>query len=184
MDLFNSPAGRVSLGGILIGLGLLAWHLIPWWYKGSKKKGKKGDGEESGGSRDWRDLIPLGLGLAYGSACAACVGGVLGWGAYGVSNVNAAAGDRALAATTGAQSESRQLNTITYLNDGGSIIVGLGLVALIVLWRRVPKKTRKELGSGLWAGASLAVGAGASGVLGRTISPFLNSLGEPLVGAL
>ncbi|WP_049566825.1 hypothetical protein [Streptomyces sp. SBT349] len=186
MDLFNSPEGRVSLGGILIGLGILVWQVAPWWYKGRKKKGKKGgDGEGSETSRrDWKDLLPLGAGLAYGSACVACVGGVLGWLAYSITNVNAAVGDRALAGTTGAQSQNMPQNTITYLNDGGSIIVALGLITLIVLWKKTPKKTRVELGAGLWAGASLALGAGASGVLGRTISPALNALGDPLVGVL
>lgn len=127
---------------------------------------------------------PLGYGLAFGSACVACVGGVLGWAAYTISNINSSVGDRALAGTTGAQSDAMPQNSITYLNGGGSIIVALGLVALIALWKKFPKRTRVELGSGLWAGASLALGAGASGVLGRTVSPFLNSLGDPLVGVL
>jgi len=185
VNLFNSPTGSVSLGGILIGLGIIAWYGARWYYKG-KKKGKKGDGGDAveTSTRNWHDLLPLTYGLLYGSAMVACVGGILGWVAYYIANINSAIGDNALAGTTGAQSQAMPQNSITYLTGGGSIIVALALAVLISLWKKIPKRIRIQLAAGLWAGASLALGAGASGVLGRTISPLLNSLGDPLVGVL
>ncbi|KAB8162933.1 hypothetical protein FH609_004195 [Streptomyces sp. 3MP-14] len=187
MNLYNSPPGSVSLGGILIGLGILTWYGARWWYKGRPKgKGKKsGDGEAvETSTRDWKELLPLASGLVYGSAMVACVGGLIGWTAYYISNLNSGGGNTALAGTTGAQGRDMATNDITYLTDGGALIVAVALVALIALWKKIPKKKRIQLAAGVWAGVSLAYSSGLAGTLGRTISPLLNGAGDPFVGVL
>jgi hypothetical protein len=183
----DSPAPYVSVGGLAIGLGILAWYLFPWWWKGRKSKnsGKSsGGGQESGSKRDWRELLPLASGLAIGSLAAACTGGLLGWAAHGVSRANESVGDVAVTGATGAEGTGVDQGALPTLNGGAAIVAFLALVAVVALWKKMPEAMRKELAAGGWAGVSLALSAGAAGVLARTVVPAVNSLGDSLTGVL
>lgn len=181
----DSPAPFVSIGGLAIGLAILGWYLVPWWWKGRKTKGKpSGGGPVDSSKRDWRDLLPLGFGLAIGSLAAACTGGLLGWAAHGVSRANASVGDIAVTGTTGTAADGVNQGALPTLNGGAAILALLLLVGTAALWKKMPEAMRKQLGAGAWAGVSLALSAGAAGILARTLVPGANALGDTLTGML
>lgn len=190
MNLTDAPPAYVSIGSLLVGLAILVWQVLPWWWKGRKRKGKKGgkgkdEAVETGGKRDWRDLSPLALGLAFGSLAAACAGGVLGWAAHWVSRANETVGDTAVTGTTGNdEGNGVEQGVLPALNGGAAIVTTLALVALVVMWRKIPEAMRKQLGAGAWAGVSLALSAGAAGIIARAVVPGANAIGTAVLGAL
>ncbi|WP_128977522.1 hypothetical protein [Streptomyces roseicoloratus] len=163
-----TTANVATLGGVAVGLGILTWVLIPWYRK----------------SRDWKELVPFGSGLALGTLSVLAAGGVLGKIAGWILGATNKAGDYALSAGTGAQSPLVTRAGITALDPGGSVILLLFTVGLIAVWRSAKKKIRGSLATGVVCGCSIGLSAGVAGIAGATLVPLANSIGGVLTGFL
>ncbi|MFI8865329.1 hypothetical protein ACIGNW_00200 [Streptomyces sp. NPDC053707] len=179
MNLGN-PA--VSLGGITLGTIILVLVVLRWWKKGGGG-GKKGDG---GGGRDWKQLIPFTIALAFGILAVLAAGPVsaLGlitrfslWGGDGI-------GYAYLVWGIGGNSPNVTRATAVVLTDGGYAMFAIWTAVMIgsFLWSKKLPKLQTALGT--FAGILLGLSQGIAGMAAVPLASAVNAAGTWYAGVV
>jgi hypothetical protein len=175
----------ISTGGMLVGAGLLTAVIVPWWRKPGASAGgfgkTKAGGEPSGG-RSIKALIAPVLVLALGLVLGEQVGGFLGGSARRGSTGANQLGNDGLQQLTGAPPTTVTHPPASQVGAGAAIVILLGLLVLVLVWRKASRQRRRDFGLCLLAGISLAPSAVALTFTGAVTDPTLNWLGEQIVG--
>jgi hypothetical protein len=165
----NIPQNLVTLGGVVVGLSILAWNLTRWWT-GSKK-------------RSIRDLMPFIACALYGMLLILTAGGLLG----GLADValwgSSAIGDAALEYGVGAGTPNVTRSSSLVLTDGGSAAVIVSTVILIAVWTR-KRGFRWDFALNITCGISLGLSSGVAGWAAMVLGPVVNTAGDAIVGLL
>lgn len=154
----------VTLGGLVIGLGLLAYRLVDWWPKKVNV-------------RSMRTLLPFAFSWCYGVLLILCAGGLLGglagltlWGANGV-------GDLALVWGVGGQGgDDVSRGTGQALTNGGHAVVLITAFIVVALLRKRSVDTQ-ELLMGLGSGICLGLVKGVAGAAAVPLASVANLAG-------
>lgn len=161
--------GAVTLGGVTIGLSLLAWITVRWWKTDRP---------------NWKPLMPYLGGVAYGMLLILAAGGLLGaiadialWGANGL-------GDAALQYGVGGTSPSATRARQIALTPGGHATVLVTTVGFAAAWRFSKKLPKKDLGVGILTGICLGLSGGIAGIAAQALAPAVNSIGDSVAGLL
>lgn len=165
----------VTLGGCIVGLCILGYHLMEWW-PGSKAL--RGDPLHYAA-----DLGPFLLSWCYGALTVLGVGGLIGWAADTALWISNWLGDAALVWGVGGQAGTRASGN-TYLpltQEGGGIV----LILTAVLVAAVKKKPRYagDIKRGIWCGICLGTSAKVAGFAAVPLAQATNWLGAALFGA-
>lgn len=140
----------LSLGGIVIALGILWANLRPWW---------------KGGSRDPKALIPYGSGAVLGALSTICIGGLLGWGAAGIASLVTRVGDKGISSVAGTGSASVATGRMGALTPGGGAVVVLLLIGVVLLFKSAGKKDKRRIVGGFLTFAVLGILPGVAALL-------------------
>lgn len=176
-----APAG-VSLGGAVVGSIILILVLQRWWLKGSKGKGKGGD--DGGGGRSWKTLIPFALGSLYGMLIILCAGGLVAviagvalWGANGL-------GDMALIYGVGGEAPMVSRVRQIALTNGGYAIVLIGTALIGGAWRWSKRFPRMQVALGVLCGICLGLNGGIAGMMAVPLASTVNLAGGWWTGTI
>ncbi|MGW2419003.1 hypothetical protein ACWC0C_07020 [Streptomyces sp. NPDC001709] len=158
----------VSLGMFIAGAAYLAWRLGRWWAGTAP------------GKRNWKELIPLAVGVALSIVASACTGGLIGWawhlGAQGQEQI----GNATLTGVTGAHTATARTGAaFGVLDQWGATLLILAIAALIGGWKKIKKPALKDIQGGVWGG----IGVGPL-IGGYTLIPLVNSAGLHTIGHL
>lgn len=176
----NLGSPGVSLGGAAAGTVILALVLQRWWLKG--KKG--GKGEDGGGGRDWRQLVPFAVSGLYGVLAVLSAGGLLGtatgialWGGNSV-------GDFSLVYGVGGNTSNVTAAALVPLTDGGHVVVLIITCLMAGALRWSKKLPKKQIILGILCGVLLGLNAGVAGALATPEANFANVAGAWWTGAV
>lgn len=166
----------VTLGGVTIGICILAGALIQWW-PGSKSL-------RSDPLRQAGDLLPFVIAWTYGVLVTLGVGGIIGWIADTTLWITNWLGDAALVWGVGGQAGQRSTGTayIPLSQAGGGVVLILTVVIIVTI-----KKSSKHgpgLKWGAWCGVCLGTSAGVAGLAAVPIAQAVNWLGNTVYGAI
>lgn len=164
----------LTVGGLAVGLSVLAWYLIRWWN--TQKAVKTG--------KDWKSLTPLAGGIALGILAASCAGGLLGTIAGWIRKLSNAAGDKVVSGATGTNTQSLGAAGVPALTAGGALLTVVAFVVLIALWKKIKDTSRKPLFFGSVAGVTLGMSPGIAGTLAIALIPLANNAGNSILGIL
>jgi hypothetical protein len=184
MDNFDISDQGVSLGGLTVGMGILVWHVLSWYFDQSSKLGffKRIKG-------GWRDLLlpflPL---MLFGSLVILSSGGyvadIAGIPLWGSNQLGGAALEKGMG---GNNLDVTRRNNIE-LSDGGKSVVLLMLVAFVVFWiKRVRGRDWKDqlaLAVPVVCGICLGLSDGYAGWASESLGPPVDSLGASLANIL
>ncbi|PVE04680.1 hypothetical protein [Streptomyces scopuliridis] len=163
----------VSLGGVTVGLSLLAWEITRWW-PGRKNLLKL---------KKLLDLLPFTLAALYGMLLILSAGGILGGGAnvalWGGSEI----GDATLQYGLGAGTPDATRTSNLVLTDGGHAFVIVCTVILFAIWTK-RGGFRWDLARAVFCGITLGLSAGVAGIAGYVLSPVVSAAGDSIVGLL
>lgn len=164
----------VTIGGVTIGVSILAWTLVQWW---PGQKALRSDPLRQAGR-----LLPFLAAWTYGCLVTLGVGGLIGWIADTTLWITNWLGDAALVWGVGGQS-GQHGSAAAYVplsQTGGGIvlIVSAAMVAAI-------KKSKHgaALKMGTWCGITLGTSAGVAGFAAAPIAEAANWLGDKTYGA-
>lgn len=176
----NLGTTAVSLGGITLGTIIVTLVVQRWWKKGSGG-GKKGD---DGGSRDWKQLVPFTVALAYGILAVLAAGPIsaLGlitraglWGGDGIGTLYLVYG-------VGGSSPDVTRAAPVVLTAGGYAVFGIWTAVLVGqhLWsKRLP---RLQSLAGILAGILLGLSSGVAGTAAVPLASAVNVAGAWYAG--
>ena len=174
-------ADGVSLGGLAVGLTILAIHISAWYLdgKGGIKRLKTG----------WRELaIPFFPLLFFGSLIILSVGGYIGDMAGIVLWGQNELGGFALEEGMGGNSPDVTRTNNISLSDGGRVVVLIMIAIFVVYWlKRVRGREWKNqlfLAAPVIAGISLGLSDGWAGWVSEWLGPVVDSLGDSAAGML
>ncbi|MFD5058242.1 hypothetical protein [Streptomyces sp. NPDC058394] len=180
MNLGNTA---VSLGGITLGTIIVVLVVQRWWKKGGGGGGKKGD---DGGSRDWKQLIPFTVALAYGILAVLAAGPIslLGlitrfglWGGDGIGTLYLVYG-------VGGSSPDVTRAAPVVLTAGGYAVYAIWTAVVVgnYLWsRRLP---RLQSLAGILAGILLGLSSGVAGTAAVPLASAVNVAGSWYAGVM
>lgn len=159
----NAPAwGVVTLGGVVIGLGLVILQ-VGVWYPGLKAFRNSPLGHLG-------DLLPFAFSWCFGALLVMCAGGLVGWAADAAVWGGSWLGDGALVLGVGGQGgdgTSRRGPQQALTNGGHAIVLLMCFVVAVLL-----KRGRVDSGH-VWQGTCSGVLLGLSGsVLGKAAVPL------------
>jgi hypothetical protein len=186
------PTTSLTLGGLAIGVFLLAWELWQWWRGGGsapaaapRGKGKGAPAAAPAGrSRDPKALVPFASGLMFGSLCVACPAGLLGTFSGVLRSLGNAGGGAVMEHATGQSPAVIAQGAAPALDSHGAFIVTVALLLVIVAWKKLSKVIKGKFRNGVWCGTLLAITTGVFAVIGQMAVPSANQLGATLVGAI
>lgn len=165
----------VTLGGVTVGLCILAHFLVTWW------PGRKALMKDP--VRQASALAPFLLSWAYGVLTILGVGGLIGWAADTALWISNWLGDAALVWGVGGNA-GQNAGRVSYLpltQTGGALvlILTIGLVA-------AAKKSKhgSDISRGAWCGICLGTSAGVAGFAAVPLAQAVNWLGAAVYGAL
>ncbi|MFJ8804207.1 hypothetical protein [Streptomyces sp. NPDC102487] len=162
----------VTLGGVVVGLGLFLWDASIWWASHKKKLA----------SKSLRALAPTVLCLSYGTLLILCAGGIIGaaadWSLWGANQV----GDVILVYGVGSNSPTVTRSSYLALTPGGHAVVILATVVLIAVSTR--RGLRWDFVRPVGAGISLGLAKSIAGVAGVILAPSVSWLGDLVAGLL
>lgn len=167
----NTP---LTVGGLAVGLSVLAWYLLRWWHSQKNVKG----------SKDWRSLAPFASGILLGILAASCAGGLLGTISGWIRALSNAAGDKVVAGATGTTPQALAAAGAPTLSDGGALLTVAAFVSLIALWKKIKETSRKPIGFGSVAGSTLGMSSGVAGSVALALIPLVNEAGDSLLGII
>jgi hypothetical protein len=175
----------LTLGGLLIGVTVLAYELWMWWRTGSSGgTAPIGPGTTAGRGRDPKALAPLASGIAFGAMCVGCPAGLLGAFAGLLRGLGDGAGGGALHAATGHTAPAVANAAAPGLDDYGATVVTITLLLVLIAWKRLAKTTKGHFRNGVIAGCLLCISSGAFAYIGLIVIPACNGLGHQAVGGL
>lgn len=160
------PNTLVTLGGVSVGVCILALFGIRWWFREKHRPAA---------------LIPFLLALAYGMLAALSAGtawsalGAAAWVTLWAANV---AGYAALVWGVGGHSPDVTRGHQLVLTNGGFVIVLLLTAVLIGLWKWARKVPNGEIGAGFAAGVCLALSGNVAGIAAVPLGSAVNLLGS------
>ena len=163
----------VTIGGVTIGLCILAHRLITW-YPGHKALRKDALGFAA-------QLAPFFAAWAYGVLTILTVGGLIGWAAKTALWISNWLGDVALIWGVGNHSGTAAGRT-TYLpltQTGGAMVLILTVAVLAAVKKSKHGSTIK---AGAWCGICLGTSAGVAGFAAVPIAQAANWMGGTLYG--
>jgi hypothetical protein len=164
----------LTVGGLAVGLSVLAWYLVRWWI--SQKAVKTG--------KDWKSLAPLAGGIALGILAASCGGGLLGTIAGWIRKLSNAAGDKVVSGATGTRTQSLGAVGVPALSPGGALLTVAAFVVLIAVWKKIKDTSHKPIFFGSVAGVTLGMSPGIAGTLAIALLPLVNNAGDSILGTL
>jgi len=177
----------VTLGGVVFGTALHIREFAPAAWATLMKKTGKGDGApaaDSGGKFNIKAHVPFLAGDAIGILAISCPGGIIGNAAGRVLGFSNAIGDKVLSSGAGGHTVAATRHAAQVMDDYGAAIVVLLIVTVFVLRKALPKPHKRQLGAGLWSGATLGLSSAASGLAGAALVPLAEQLGHALGGAV
>ncbi|MFI8294046.1 hypothetical protein ACIGBL_33410 [Streptomyces sp. NPDC085614] len=168
-----TPHNVVTLGGVVVGLSLLAWEIVMWW------PGAKGAGK----GKHMLRLLPFALAWLYGMLLILSAGGLLGLAAdyslWGVSDL----GDAVLEYGAGSASPEVTRSSNLALTPGGHGVVVIATVVLIAVWVK-RRGINWMLVRAVLSGILLGLAGGIAGIAGYVLSPAVSTAGDAIVGIL
>lgn len=169
----NAPSwGAVTLGGVVIGLGLIILRVGIWWPGVAKLR--------SSPLAAISGLAPFVFSWCFGALLIMCAGGLVGYAADAAVWGGSWLGDSALVLGVGGQGgddQSRRGPQQALTNGGHAVVLLLCFVVAVLL-----KRGRVDSGH-VWQGACSGVLLGLSGsVLGQAAIPLASAVN--LAGAL
>lgn len=173
----------VSLGSVVIGLSIWAWHLTKWWKTGGGKGGP-GPGGPGGGARDPKALLPLVTSSALGMLAITAAGGLIGTAAVMLLHSTNTLGNWSLTAVTGTATPSVTRSGHKSLSPGGSAALVVYIVVLVALWKSGAKVYKNKIVSGVVSGVMLGLSAGFSGIAAAGVVSLFNAAGDKLTGLM
>ncbi|MEV3946991.1 MULTISPECIES: hypothetical protein [Streptomyces] len=177
----NLGSTAVSLGGITFGTIIVVLVTLRWWKKGGG--GKKSD---DGGGRDWKQLIPFAVALAFGILAVLAAGPVsalglitrLGlWGGDGI-------GYAYLVWGIGGNSPDVTRANPVVLTDGGYMIFAIWTAVMIGLYLWSRKLPRLQTALGILAGILLGLSQGIAGMAAVPLASAVNVAGSWYAGVV
>lgn len=165
----------VTIGGVTVGLMILAWFLTTWW-PGLKPLRKDAVRHAAG-------LLPFLLAWAYGALTVLGIGGLIGWASRTAVWITSWLGDVALVWGVGADAGQRAGGTV-YLpltQTGGALVL---ILTVIVVVASKKSKHGRAISSGAWCGATLGTSAGIAGFAAVPLASAANWLGGTVYGVL
>ncbi|MFC4609743.1 hypothetical protein ACFO9E_18260 [Streptomyces maoxianensis] len=169
----------VSLGGVTIGLGILAWHLTKWW-----RGGGKGPGPGGGGGRDPKVLIPFMTSMGLGMVAVTAAGGLIGTAAVFLLNTGSLVGNWSLTALSGTATPEVTRSGLKALTPGGCALLVIYFVVVVALWKSGAKILKGKIVSGILCGCLLGLSAGFSGVASLALVTVTNTIGDKITGVV
>lgn len=165
----------VTVGGVTVGLAILAHYLVTWW-PGLKSLKKDPLGQAA-------QVAPFLAAWAYGALTLLTVGGLIGWAADTALWISNWLGDVALVwgigGTTG-QAASRT-SYLPLTQTGGALVLILTVAVLAAV-----KKSRygKDIKLGAWCGICLSTSAGVAGFAAAPLAQAANWAGATVYGVV
>ncbi|WP_069885262.1 hypothetical protein [Streptomyces luteocolor] len=162
----------VSLGGVAVGLSLIAWDVSRWWASNKKRLSIKA----------LRKIGPFILSFAYGTLLILSAGGIIGgladWSLWGTNQV----GDITLVYGFGGTTPSVTRGSQLALTPGGHVVI----VVVTVVFAAVTsvRGFRWDLVRGALAGVSLGLASSVAGLAGFLLAPAVSLGGDWAVGLL
>jgi hypothetical protein len=158
----------ISLGMFVAGACYLSFRLSRWFATNKK------------GHRNWKELLPLAIGMLLTMVASACTGGLVGWVMHAFGWVQGQAGNVALTAGTGAHGVNATTSRdFGVLSQFGSAVLLIFMAGVAGVWKHVNVTAKVDLRGGGWVGAALGPLVG-----GYTLIPAINDLGLHTVGRL
>ncbi|MDX3074606.1 hypothetical protein [Streptomyces sp. MI02-7b] len=152
----------VSLGGVTVGISIIAATGIRWWFREKHKPAR---------------AVPFLLATSYGMLVILSAGGLLGalagvtlWGSNGLGNLALVYG---VGGGTPDVTRAQQMA----LTDGGHAVVVIVTVVLFGLWKWAGKVPNADLGLGFVAGVSLGLSGTVAGIAAVPLASGANMLG-------
>lgn len=155
----------LTVGGLAIGLVLLGVALWTWW----KSPG-----------RDPKILLNFGAGYCLGALSTVC-GGILGVLSGWTAGLNNKGGEHAVPGTTGSGNGTINSGSAGQLTQGGGLAVFLLAACIFIAWRAAGKVAKRRLTAGWWSGATLTLSSGMAAVVGSSLLPGANSVGDHII---
>ncbi|MFZ3558147.1 hypothetical protein [Streptomyces sp. BH055] len=156
----------VSLGGITVGLSLIAWDVSRWWASNKKRLSYKA----------LKRLGPFLLCLAYGTLLILSAGGLIGaaadWSLWGTNQI----GEIVLVYGVGGTSPTATRGSQLALTPGGHTVVIIATVVLIGIGS--VRGFRWDFVRGALAGISLGLASSVAGLAGYVLAPVVSTLGD------
>lgn len=161
--------GTVTVGGLVLGLGLLARKLILWW------PGAKGLQKDPWGAG--QHLLPFIYGWCYGMLAILCTGGLVGvvadvtlWGSNWI-------GDAAYVWGVGGDAQrSVTRPAVSALTAGGTTMMLILTFVFLALMKK-NEHLRKDLRAGAWCGICLGLSNGIAGAAAIPLASLANLAG-------
>lgn len=164
--------GLVSLGGVTVGLSLLAWDFSRWWTSNKKRLAPK----------SLRRLVPFLLCMAYGTLLILSAGGLIGaaadWSLWGTNQI----GEVVLVYGVGGTSPNVTRSSHLALTAGGHAVIIVATV--VVLGVSSIRGMRWDFVRGVLAGISLGLASSVAGMAGYVLAPVVSALGDSVTGLL
>jgi hypothetical protein len=159
----------VSLGGLAVGLAIIAGH-ITLWVMGGKAKG-------------WRGLVlPFLPIFLYGMLLTLSAGGALGWLAHISLWGSNQVGDKALLYGVGSGTSNVTRSVSMVLTPPGHLVVLVATVVLVLIFLRSRKISRLEVSLYFVSGTCLALSSGVAGFFATLMAPGVDTLGGWVAG--
>ncbi|SFD12523.1 hypothetical protein [Streptomyces aidingensis] len=159
----------VGLGGVTIGLCILAWTLTAWWMRDKHKPAA---------------IAPYLLSACYGILIVLSTGGLLGAVAgvalWGGNTAGAAALEYGVGGTAPDVTRSSPLT----LTPGGHVLVLLATVVLAGIWKFSGKLRGRRVPAGIITGICLGLSGGIAGWAAVVLAPAVNIPGDLIAGLL
>lgn len=165
----------VTLGGCIVGLCILAYHLVEWWPGAKSLRGNP--------AHYAADLGPFLVAWCYGALTILGIGGLIGWAARTTLWISNWLGDAALVWGVGGEAGTRASGNgyLPLTEPGGGIVLILTAVLLAAV-----KKSRYagDIKRGTWCGICLGTSSGVAGFAAVPLAQAVNWLGAALFGSL
>ncbi|MFF8790840.1 hypothetical protein [Streptomyces sp. NPDC015125] len=172
----NIPVGSLTIGGLLVGMGIPTWHLARFAVAHIKKPGDI--------LQDAKDLIPLAAGVGYGGLATATTSGLIGFTTGAITWLGNGAGSLAMWGATGGETGLAARSNTAALTGEGNLILLLVTVAILGAWKAIPKKAKPHMRQGIVCGVLLGLSATLGGWFASLVIPAANSWGADLVGSI
>lgn len=163
----------VTLGGVTVGLGILARTLIEWWPGVKALRG-------SHAMHALAPLLPFVWGFLYGVLLPLTLGGIVYWTGWGLVWLMNWLGDVALWAGVGSEWSTPAVRAsavkLTATANAGMLLLTLVNLALV-------KKGHKTVGTGALCGLCLGLTSGVAGKMAVPLAGAMDSAATALYGA-
>lgn len=163
----------VTLGGVVVGLGLFLWDASRWWADHPKKHF---------GLKSLRRLAPVLACNSYGALLILSAGGIIGavadWSLWGTNQV----GEVGLVYGVGGTSPNVTRTVHLALTPGGHAVVLLATVVFVAIASR--RGFRWDFIRQTLAGVSLGLAKSVAGIAGFLLAPAVSYAGDLIAGLL